>query len=158
MSALGFPLGSPLGGELDVVVTPIPSPSVSLAIASSVTAPPRDILLDADGDLDLSTGDLQLTTGKAAIAQSLDIGYGLVQGEWYLDLDTGLDLFGTVLVNNPNDPAIQDELTRVAMETDGVLSVNGISMSLDRATRVLTAEITVSTSEGALTQVVRLAA
>lgn len=119
---------------------------------------PRDLLLDSEGDLDISTGDVQLTTGKEAIAQSIDIGLGTIKGEWFADEDEGLDLFGVILVNNPSEPAIQEELRRVVLLSEGVVSVPTISLVLDRPARTLDADIRVISDEGELTKQIRLGA
>jgi hypothetical protein len=160
LSSLGFPLGGPLGGDvpIEVIVPPVIAPTITEVQAFSTSLDRRDLALDANGDLDLSTGDLQFTTGTQAIAQSLDIGLGMVKGEWFLDGDEGFDLYGTVLVSDPNQDLITQEIRRVALGTAGVTGVTSIELSFDRPHRTLTADVTVQTDLGELTQTVRLAA
>lgn len=156
MSALGFILGGPLGGAPDIVVAPLPpTPTPTGGGASAL---PRDLRLDADGDLDVSTGDLLLTSEGEAIGQALDISLGMVKGEWFLDEDEGLDLYGVVLVSNPSDALIQEDIRQRSLGVEGVTGVSNIELAIDRTARELVAQVTVVWDGGELTRTVRLAA
>jgi hypothetical protein len=51
---------------------------------------PIDILLDADGDIDLSSGDFVFSTGLQAVAQTAKIAVLMFRGEWHLDRELGV--------------------------------------------------------------------
>lgn len=162
MGALGSPLAFPLGADADpdvVLVAPPTEVGTAPAVVPTVaTHLPRDFALDSNGDLDLSTGDATYTTGMVAIAQALDLAFSLVKGEWFADLDAGVDSFGVVLVSNPSQELIKQELRTAAFTVPGVTGVTSISLTLDRVARELTGAVNVSTDEGDIAQEVRLAA
>lgn len=151
MATLPFTLSDTLGG--DATVSTAATPSTAAADAGATL--PRDLLLDETGDLDLSTGDLQHTSGQAAIGQALEMGYAQSKGEWYLDLDTGYDLFGIILGDGVSLQDKQEEARRVALETDGVVSVSALDVSFDAATRELTTSVTSVTDFGEIETQVR---
>lgn len=104
-----------------------------------------DILLDAFGDLDLSTGDLQLVTGVDAIVQDLRSALRFVRGEWFLDQRIGVPYFKredfetTILgVKNPNLAAIRGLYSRTILAVPGVLRLDSLAVLFDRAVRTLT--------------------
>lgn len=99
---------------------------------------PRDIALATNGDWDVSTGDLLLTTGNEAIKQSVKIRLSFFQGEWFLDLDAGIPYYQSVMVKNP-DPNLLHSIFRTALlETPGVQSVDELQLTINRETRQLT--------------------
>ena len=97
-----------------------------------------DLLLNDDGDLDLSTNDFQLVDGVDAIRQELQIRYRFFLGEWFLDPDEGVPYVRDVLKKNPNLARVRALLTEVARTTPGVASVDNLDLDLDVGTRTLT--------------------
>ena len=97
-----------------------------------------DLLLNAAGDLDLSTNDLQLVDGVEAVRQELQIRYRFFLGEWFLDSSEGVPYIRDVLKKTPNEAQVRAMLVEVARTTPGVASVDGIELDLDAATRTLT--------------------
>ena len=102
-----------------------------------------DLLLDSTGDLDLSTNDLQLVTGLAAIRQELQIRYRFFLGEWFLNDEEGVPYQLHVLKKNPNEAKVRAMLMDVARGCPGVIEIRSLSTSLDNATRTLTVTIEV---------------
>ena len=97
-----------------------------------------DLLLNAAGDLDLTTNDLQLVDGVEAIRQELQIRYRFFAGEWFLDPDEGTPYIRDVLKKNPNEGQMRAMLSEVARTTPGVESVDDLQLDLDGANRLLT--------------------
>lgn len=97
----------------------------------------RDIALDASGDFDLSTGDLQITRGAEAIRQSVQIHLQFFLGEWFLDPTAGIPWWQKVF-KKVQDPNVLQPIFR-----NGILAVTGVSaieqlvLTFDHATRVL---------------------
>lgn len=114
------------------------------------TDTPRDFALDADGDLDISTGDFTLTRGVEAIRQAIQIKLQFFQGEWFLDLTAGVPFYQSVLVKNPSPGVLQSVFRKAILEVPGVLEVTTLSITTNRATRGLTVTFTATTDVGEL--------
>ena len=96
-----------------------------------------DFKLDADGNLDLSTNDLQLVTGADAIAQHLLIRLRMFRGEWFLDRRIGIPYFQSILVKSPNLTAVRGIYRTAITSTPGVIRVEKFSLDFERSTREL---------------------
>lgn len=100
-----------------------------------------DLLLNAAGDLDLSTNDFQLIDGVEAVKQELQIRYRFFLGEWFLDPSEGVPYIRDVLKKAPNEARVRAMLIEVAKTTPGVESVESIDLDLDSANRRLTVSL-----------------
>jgi len=107
-----------------------------------------ELLLNADGDLDLSTGDLQIVHGRAAVAQRLEIRFRSFLGEWFLDTRFGFPWFQSVLGRKGSVDYVEFLLRRTILSTPGVLGITSFSFAFDRAARALTVSFRASTSDG----------
>ena len=110
----------------------------------------RDIKLDTAGDLEVAAGDLVLVSAADAIVQAVRIRLQFFKGEWYLDLDAGVPYYQSVLVKNPDPGVLQTVFRKALLETPGVLAVNALSLTQDRAARSLRVDYRVSTDVGEL--------
>ena len=107
-----------------------------------------DLLLDSDGDLDITGGNLSLTSGIDAVRQRLELSLKFFRGEWFLDRRVGIPYFERILVKGPNIPAITT-LFRDAILTDPeVLEVLGLQLDFDPAARTLAVSFTAPTVLG----------
>ncbi len=86
-----------------------------------LTNEPRDLLLDSDNDL-IVTSDLDFSRGIEAVAQSCRIALQMVQGEWFLDLDVGIPYWEEILAQKP---LVAIEASRVAFRRE-LLSIEGV--------------------------------
>lgn len=100
-----------------------------------------DLLLNAAGDLDLTTNDLQLVDGVEAVRQQLQIRYRFFAGEWFLDPTEGVPYIRDVLKKSPNENRVRALLAEVARTTPGVASVDAIDLELDASLRRLTVQL-----------------
>lgn len=110
---------------------------------------PRDLLLDSDNDLVVTT-DLQFSRGITAVTQSCRIAMQLFQDEWFLDMDAGLPYWKSILAQKPS-VAIAAARIFIARElrlVEGVLDILKLIVSYDGASRTLTVEWQVSTGLG----------
>lgn len=86
----------------------------------------RDEKLDVTtGDLVLnaSDGDQTMIYGMEGLASDLKCAWQEVKGEWFLDLEEGLDWWGIVLGKNRDVGSITQEFTRVALLVPGVVQL-----------------------------------
>ena len=117
-----------------------------------VPSNPRDIRLDDDGDILVSSGDLALTGDATAVKQSLAIRLQFFAGEWFLDLDAGLPYFESILVKNPDLLAVRSLYRDVILETPGVQDLELLEFDYEGATRQLTGEYRATTDFGELNE------
>lgn len=86
--------------------------------------PIRDMDLDpTTGDIYTDDGDLAFNSGVAAIASDLKSRWSTFKGEWFLDLDMGVDYWDVVFVHQSDLGAIEAEFRREAMACPGVTAV-----------------------------------
>lgn len=114
-----------------------------------LTNEPRDLLLDENNDLVVTT-DLQFSRGIQAVTQSCRIALQLFQDEWFLDLDVGLPYWQSILAQKPS-VAIAAARIFIARElrlVDGVLDILKLLVTYDGANRKLVVNWQVSTGYG----------
>ncbi len=78
---------------------------------------------DYTGDIDVSTGDLQLTTEIRtlySVRQEVLLCLRWINGEWRLGPEIGFPWFDDVFVKNPNIEKIRNEIRNTIMSIDGV--------------------------------------
>lgn len=118
-------------------------------MAQPLTNEPRDLLLDENNDLVVTT-DLQFSRGITAVTQSCRIALQLFQDEWFLDMDAGLPYWQSILAQKPT-VAIAAARIFIARElrlVEGVLDILKLLVSYDGANRKLIVEWQVSTGLG----------
>lgn len=112
-----------------------------------------DFKLDANGDLDISSGGFEIVKGVDAIAQEARIRSKQVQGDWYLDLNEGLPYFSRIFINGPNEADIYQIYAAEYLSIEGVLKVQKLQLqsptpdSMTVAATLLTAQGVATISE-----------
>lgn len=95
------------------------------------------VLVDANGDWDLTGGRVTLATGAQETKQRVEGRLELFKGEWFRDQRVGMPYYQIVLVKNPDLDAIRTLILGVVAGTQGVKSVDEVSLVWDRARRKL---------------------
>lgn len=118
-------------------------------MAQPLSDEPRDLLLDGDNDLVITT-DLQFSRGIAAVAQSCRIALQMFAGEWFLDLDAGIRYWEDILAQKPHIAvaAAKVEFRRELLAVSGVLRVLKLDALYNTDTRALNVTWQVLTSLG----------
>ncbi|CTQ67102.1 hypothetical protein [Roseibium alexandrii] len=102
-------------------------------IAPAMTGPetgPYDLHLD-------ETGNLAMVRNSEAIGQHARQRLQSFEGEWFLDLQSGVPWL-TDVMGKRFDPVLADAVMKSCLlDTDGVTEVTGFSTTFDRATRNL---------------------
>lgn len=111
---------------------------------------PRNFALDTTGDLDLSTGNLQILGGLSSITQDVRLTLKSFKGEWFLDRDAGIPYFQDVLVKTPDPNVLQSIFRRALLARPGVTSVDELVFTRDAATRQLNVSVRLGTDSGDL--------
>lgn len=94
-----------------------------------------DLLLDDNGDLDFSTGDLKL---GISVSQCIAIRLKYFLGEWFLDLDKGLPYFQQVFVKPADPTGVAGLMRKTILDTPGVSAVTSFDYEFDNVSRTLT--------------------
>lgn len=111
-------------------------------------------LTDNTGDLDLSTGDIQLVDGLSTIAQLIGTRFRFQRGEWFLDLRVGAPLFddgsgiGFIMGAKRSDlEAVRAIITQIIEGTPGVKRLTSLDIELDE-NRALTVDWQIEGTSG----------
>lgn len=109
------------------------------------------------GDLQLSADgrELVLTRGAAMALQQIRAGAQIWTGTISWDPDAGLPMLGTILVKGPDFRVITQVFRQFLLATSAVVSVDLLTVQLERATRKLTVrfEVTCEDGESALDEI-----
>lgn len=104
-----------------------------LALATDPTAPVATL----KDDIDLRTGDLQLTSGSNAIRQDILTRLRTGRGEVHIDQRIGIPYFEEFLVSNPDEAAIEAILKTAILTTPGVIALDSYSQTINSTSRSL---------------------
>ncbi|AIQ61863.1 hypothetical protein PSTEL_00695 [Paenibacillus stellifer] len=103
--------------------------------------------VDDTGDLVFSGGELRMVSGPEEIAQCCRMILGTNKGEWFLDLDFGID-FSRILGKDVTEEDVRDELTEGMLREPRIQTVDNVDVVFDRAARTVTATITATAING----------
>jgi len=105
----------------------------------------------ATGDYTFGRGQGNfLVNTPAAVAQLVQTGLKLVQGEWYLDNQAGTP-WSTEILGYGTAPTYDMAIRTQILSTPGVHAITNYSSSLNAATRQLTVTADIQTEFGAAT-------
>ncbi len=108
-----------------------------------------NLLLTLAGDLDFSSGGLQIVEGSDEIAQKLFTRLQFFLGEWFLDRRQGIPYYQKILIKNPELIIIQSIFREAILETPGVASLlDVIQTTLESATRKLSVRFSARLESG----------
>ena len=108
-----------------------------------------DLLQDTvTGELVLVNGDLQLTTGRGEVRQSLVQALRFCYGEWFLNTTAGIPYFQNVLVKAPDLVGIQGIFINAITAVPGVLELLSFEFAFDAPSRKLTVTFAVDSTDG----------
>lgn len=88
-------------------------------------------------ELQITNGDLVLTSRNDAIRQHIVQRIKTFKGEWFLDADLGVPYYQEILKKNPNIQVVSSIFKNVILETPGVLELNSFDLDYDGPTRKL---------------------
>lgn len=121
-----------------------------MATADATYIPGLDFKLDtATGDLVVSD-DFAMVDELEAIRQACELELSLIQGEYILDIDYGIDYFGDILGQKTNDAKLNTIYSEALYRVTGVNSILKLDISRNTLTRAVTINWEVDTDFGAL--------
>lgn len=136
----------------------IPDETTIATAGTSSYTPGRDFLLDADGDIDLSSGDIQFTRGLAAVAQDLYVAIKMFKGEWFLNREVGIPYLPNDIVSE-TDALLGQKFSALKaraafrtaiMSVQGVEKITKLAVSFETSTRAMSVVFTVKTVAGTI--------
>ena len=86
--------------------------------------------LTSDGDLDFTSSTINLVDDEYAVRNQMRVYFNLVQGDWFLDLDEGIDYLGEVFGKKQVDNQMIDEFKTTALDCVGVTSLKELEVDL----------------------------
>lgn len=121
-----------------------------MAVILSTT--PLDVLLDVNGDIDMSTGGPILVYGVDGVRQLCQITIGMFRGEWFLDRTVGIPYYENdyvsatvaLLENKFDRDMVTNTYARELLQVPGVDKVTSLSVDFDNKTRILSVSFEVS--------------
>jgi hypothetical protein len=129
-------------------VVETPADQVTFEAAATGVLDPIDILLDENGDLDISTGDIQLSSGLAGVVQAVKLRFGLFRGEWFADLSAGIPWWEEILIKSPNIIAVREHFRLAILDTPYITEVTALEMTFNPSDRSLTVTWAANTDFG----------
>lgn len=101
---------------------------------------PIDVATDANGDLFMDANGTKFSRGLTGVVQAARIRMRLFLGEWFLNLDSGVDWWAVLgeKWDATAEAKLRDDLTATILGTPGIVSVTSLTLDLNPTTRVLT--------------------
>ena len=97
------------------------------------------VLLDAFGDIDLSTGKVVVTTAPATeYKQKMNARLNSFKGEWRYDTGRGVPWFERIFVKNPKLALVQEILRKTILSVPGTTGLTFTQLTFDKVNRKLT--------------------
>jgi len=100
--------------------------------------------IDSTGDWTFGRGLSGYLQGTAAVKQMVQTRLREFVNDWFLDTAAGIDWIRLCSGRN-TQPELLREVRRVVLATDGVLTLDYLSVDLDRQTRALSIALRVGT-------------
>ncbi len=104
----------------------------------------KDILLDGNGDLQITDGDIALTD---SVRQAVRVRLLWFFGEWRFAPQYGIPYFEDILIKNPDIEKIKQIVRSEALTVDEVIDVKNITVTVDKQTRSALIIIDIVTAE-----------
>ena len=117
---------------------------------------PLDVLLDKNGDIDMSTGGPVLVYGADGVRQLCQMTMAMFRGEWFLNRTVGVPYYANgyvsatvALLENKFDKArVTTTYARELLLVPGVAKVTSLSVNFDNQTRILSVVFEVACTFG----------
>jgi hypothetical protein len=100
-----------------------------------------------DGDIVIENGELVMVEEQEETVQSIQIGIGTHKGEWFLDLEEGIN-FLLMVDKTVSEAEKREEIYNTLMKQEQIKSVESIDFHFDRSTRALTVSFQATSTEG----------
>lgn len=108
-----------------------------------------DLRLNLEGDIDITSGRLNLIKSEASLAaQRLKIKFGLFLGEWFLDLSQGVPYLQNILRRGSQSKEVADSIfTSIILNDPSISSLNSFESKVS-SSGVYTLSFNATTRDG----------
>lgn len=121
-----------------------------------LTTDTLDLALNSSGDLIVTGGDMQISSGEDGVAKLIRIAILLFRGEWFLNLDAGVPYLerqgvpaSEAIMGQAFDKAkIESAFRDAILGVSGVAQVTSLAATYVSSTRTLNVAWTVQTTFG----------
>lgn len=100
-----------------------------------------------DGDIVIEKGEILMVEGQDELVQSVQIGLGTNKGEWFLNLEEGVDYL-LLVDKTASEAEKREEIYNAVMKHERVRSVESIDFNFNRSVRTLSIFIKATSTEG----------
>lgn len=107
-----------------------------------------NIGIDANGDWDMSAGELVFVNGAEEIRQFLIQKLRTVFQEWFLDARLGLPYFEQIFQKRPDPVVVESIFINEIVSTPGLVSLVEFDLNLNEVTRTLELDMRATTVDG----------
>lgn len=90
----------------------------------------RDIKIDTDGFLLFDETDFETVTDKESIAQAITIRLQIWRGEYFRNINMGLDYMNEVFKKGYDSDTLKSKIMIEILAVEGVTKVEGISVEI----------------------------
>lgn len=109
--------------------------------------------LDGNHDMTFGHGLADMAVEAEACAQNVKTRLLLLQGEWFLDTESGVPYLQQIMTKPANVSLAEAIIRRIILETEDVSEIRTLSVSFDRDTRRLSVAATVANVYGSVTNI-----
>jgi hypothetical protein len=109
-----------------------------------------NIGLSSDNDIQIVDGNLPLVTGIEEIRQLTLQTLTAFEGDWFLDLDSGMPYFQTILQKATSISQIEGIYLDVISTIPGILDIESFNLSFTASTRQASISFRARTTDGVL--------
>lgn len=105
---------------------------------------------DIQGDLALTADgrDLMLVSNEAKVLQNIRVRAAIYKGSWRYDRNVGVPYFDDILVAGPSVELVRRRFYELLIGTDGVSSVQSLTLRFDPTRGTIYADFVVLTTAG----------
>jgi len=110
-----------------------------------------DIKLNNDHDIEIANNDVSIITGTEEVRQRLVQNLRSFQGNWFLNLKSGVSYFQNIFRKDYNIEVVNTILKNAILNTLGVLELLSFELDIDDGLRKLSLSFTVRTIDENIT-------
>ena len=114
----------------------------------------RDIKLNSDNDIDLTSGSATLTTDAEDVIQELEIRLQFFSGEWFLNILDGVPYLEEILKKGANIDTIKELFINEILSSNGITELNSLNLTFEN--RILRVDFSAKADNLVITKIINI--
>ncbi len=114
----------------------------------------RDIKLNSDNDIDLTSGSATLTTDAEDVIQELEIRLQFFSGEWFLNILEGVPYLEEILKKGANIDTIKELFINEILSSNGITELNSLNLTFEN--RILRVDFSAKADNLVITKIINI--